>query len=379
MLHLRKKKLNPKSNQKDEKEPGAETMAAVPVKDDKIPIESTIESDSKVKDTVPIPEEKVFAAKETVGEASLNDDIISQDEKELKQSPIKKVSQEDAKKSTNEKHEEEKITAKGAKELKDALSSKQEEVSAPTKTVDKESSKDENISADQKEEEKSAEDEAPLQDEKIAARGAMELKDTFSSEHKKLSAPVDTVDKASLKDDTTSVNEEEVQIDCIRILPNSYPKIYMNETKAETPTSVLIKNEYNDQISFNQPNETASRMKRKHNILIGYDFVDENDSDIQTWDLAIGPGGFACATRGGIAMHRWPLLLPSFSLSFFLAQAACVRHACLLAPCVAWPLLSPLFSLSLFLSFPSFAFNPLRAKDLFPPIFWHGHGTWTNP
>merc|ERR1712128_28046 len=139
---------------KDDKEPGAETMAAVPVKDDKIPIESTIESDSKVqyhepKDAVPIPEEKVFTAKETVGEASLNDDIISQDEKELKQSPIKKVSQEDAKKSTNEKHEEEKITAKGAKELKDALSSKQEEVSAPTKTVDKESSKDENISADQ--------------------------------------------------------------------------------------------------------------------------------------------------------------------------------------------------------------------------------------
>ena len=33
--------------------------------------------------------------------------------------------------------------------------------------------------------------------------------------------------------------------------------------------------------------------------------------------------------------------------SQFLAQAACVRHACLRAPCVAWPLLLPLFSLSL--------------------------------
>ena len=48
----------------------------------------------------------------------------------------------------------------------------------------------------------------------------------------------------------------------------------------------------------------------------------------------------------------WPLLSPSFSLSFsLLAQAACVRHASLRAPCVAWPLLLPLFSL-----FPSFYF-----------------------
>ena len=32
-----------------------------------------------------------------------------------------------------------------------------------------------------------------------------------------------------------------------------------------------------------------------------------------------------------------------------LAQAACVRHACLRAPCIAWPLLSPTFALSFFL------------------------------
>ena len=30
-----------------------------------------------------------------------------------------------------------------------------------------------------------------------------------------------------------------------------------------------------------------------------------------------------------------------------LAQAACVHHACLHAPCVAWPLLLPLFALLL--------------------------------
>ena len=49
----------------------------------------------------------------------------------------------------------------------------------------------------------------------------------------------------------------------------------------------------------------------------------------------------------------------SLSVPEVLAQAACVRHACLRAPCIAWPLLSPTFALSLFLS-PSFAFDPLR-------------------
>ena len=44
-----------------------------------------------------------------------------------------------------------------------------------------------------------------------------------------------------------------------------------------------------------------------------------------------------------------------------LVQAACVRHACFRAPCVAWPLLLPPFSLFFFFSFsPSFAFDPLR-------------------
>ena len=84
-----------------------------------------------------------------------------------------------------------------------------------------------------------------------------------------------------------------------------------------------------------------------------------------------------------------------------LAQAACVRHACLRAPYVAWPLFLPSFSLSLFwprwlacamcslaivitivqsllFSFslsPSFAFDPLRGiscvRKFVSPIFWH--------
>ena len=60
-----------------------------------------------------------------------------------------------------------------------------------------------------------------------------------------------------------------------------------------------------------------------------------------------------------------------------LAQAACVRHACLRAPCVAWPLLLPSFSLSLssffslrLLLFTHFGESPVR-ENLFPPIFWH--------
>ena len=61
-----------------------------------------------------------------------------------------------------------------------------------------------------------------------------------------------------------------------------------------------------------------------------------------------------------------------------LAQAACVRHACLRAPCVAWPLLLSSFSLSfsLFLSsfFSVFCFWPTSgnhpcAKICFPQYF----------
>ena len=35
--------------------------------------------------------------------------------------------------------------------------------------------------------------------------------------------------------------------------------------------------------------------------------------------MYFGPGGFACATRGGVAMRSWPLLLPTFALSHSLS------------------------------------------------------------
>ena len=62
-----------------------------------------------------------------------------------------------------------------------------------------------------------------------------------------------------------------------------------------------------------------------------------------------------------------------------LAQAACVRHACLRAPCVAWPLLLPSFSpflsplLLLFLRLlllTHFGETPV-SEIIFAPIFWH--------
>ena len=50
---------------------------------------------------------------------------------------------------------------------------------------------------------------------------------------------------------------------------------------------------------------------------------------------------------------------------FSLAQAACVRHACLCAPCVAWPLFSPSFSLSLLFFFFFFSLSFFGGVNFF--------------
>ena len=47
---------------------------------------------------------------------------------------------------------------------------------------------------------------------------------------------------------------------------------------------------------------------------------------IITLMYSIGPGGFACATRGGVAMRSWPLLLPTFSLSLFFLRLLLLTH-----------------------------------------------------
>ena len=73
-----------------------------------------------------------------------------------------------------------------------------------------------------------------------------------------------------------------------------------------------------------------------------------------------GPGGL-CAP-----CVAWPLLSPTFTLSsFFLAQAACVRHACLRAP-----LLLPSFSLS---SSSFFWPRQLACLEYFSPFFAFTH------
>merc|ERR1712106_177428 len=85
----------------------------------------------------------------------------------------------------------------------------------------------------------------------------------------------------------SGLGHEEIQVDNIRILPNSYPKVLKKESKDVSPMKVSIKNEYNEQISSSHPHDNAPRTKHKHNILLGYDFVDESDCEVQAWDLAI--------------------------------------------------------------------------------------------
>ena len=68
-----------------------------------------------------------------------------------------------------------------------------------------------------------------------------------------------------------------------------------------------------------------------------------------------------------------------------LAQAACMRHKCLRVPCLAWPLLSPSFSLSFFLSLSSvFCFWPTSRNLIFGRFFFllqpaFGHGRLGHP
>ena len=70
------------------------------------------------------------------------------------------------------------------------------------------------------------------------------------------------------------------------------------------------------------------------------------DLECVSFQLTFGPGGFACATRAGVAMFSWPLLLPSFGLSFFS------------------------FFIFLLLLLTHFGETP-ETEYLFPPIFWH--------
>ena len=91
----------------------------------------------------------------------------------------------------------------------------------------------------------------------------------------------------------------------------------------------------------------------------------------RSWNF-VCPGSYACATRGGVAMRSWPLLLPTFVLSSFLAQAALRAPPEVVLQCVAGHCY---YQLSVFfLPFPSFAFDPLRGISR----VWKFVPSWEN-
>merc|ERR1719412_2819998 len=80
---------------------------------------------------------------------------------------------------------------------------------------------------------------------------------------------------------------EEMEPENIRLLPPNYPKVCQ-----EIYNNMAVKHESSAEQQPVSSQSSASdvpphKIKHKHNILLGYDFVDENDSDIMAWDKAI--------------------------------------------------------------------------------------------
>ena len=93
----------------------------------------------------------------------------------------------------------------------------------------------------------------------------------------------------------------------------------------------------------------------------------DGEKEKNTQGTAGGPGG--CDRTLAVKSRK------NAQISVFLAQAACVRHACLRAPGVAWLLLLPWLSRSLLLFslrvllLTHFGETPV-GENLFLPIFW---------
>ena len=118
-----------------------------------------------------------------------------------------------------------------------------------------------------------------------------------------------------------------------------------------------------------QQERTPQKMKKqqgtedKSNALLHRDATDRlfgpGSFAMRSWPLLLptftllfyGPGGFACATRGGVVMSSWLLLLPTFSLSFFL---------------------------SLFFSLWTHFGESPQVENLFPPIYWHNQKIYVS-
>ena len=73
---------------------------------------------------------------------------------------------------------------------------------------------------------------------------------------------------------------EEVAISNLRVLPNNY-----NNHKTSIKTEIAEEKKEEKPVSGRLGDHPKHR--HKHNILLGYDFVDENDTDIVAWDRAI--------------------------------------------------------------------------------------------
>ena len=73
---------------------------------------------------------------------------------------------------------------------------------------------------------------------------------------------------------------EEVAISNLRLLPNNY-----NNHKTSIKTEITEEKKEEKPVSERLGDHPKHR--HKHNILLGYDFVDENDTDIVAWDRAI--------------------------------------------------------------------------------------------
>ena len=105
--------------------------------------------------------------------------------------------------------------------------------------------------------------------------------------------------------------------------------------------------ENNGQLRYRPPLQVSHASRLDQLIILIFNLHNPLHSSVH---FQTGPGVCQflnyCQTHPNWLPWVWTLL----------AQAACMRHACLRAPCVAWPLFSSLFSLSLLFFFFSSVF-----------------------
>ena len=138
----------------------------------------------------------------------------------------------------------------------------------------------------------------------------------------------------------------------------------------------LIDRSYNQKTTNYSPNQTvrkqiATSVTRITTILK----IKENNYDHLIWKFFLGILWEPAKADLRLASPFVKALIGPGGL-----RAPCMRHACAMhAPCVAWPLLLPTFALSFFLCLcllllTHFGESPV-CENLFLPIFWHDYTT----